>query len=170
MNLIPLTIESLVAILLLLTILYCVRLNGQLKRLRADETVMKQVIADLTVASDRAERSVAILKTTVAEADHDLGERLRMAERFCADIASQTEVGNEVLNRLARIVNARAATTAAPTAPPVPPAPPARQPAAPTAPNARQPAAPAAPNAHDIAALAQAFADRAQARLKSRAA
>ena len=36
-NVLPLTIESLVAILLLLTILYCVRLNDQLKRLKADE-------------------------------------------------------------------------------------------------------------------------------------
>ena len=33
MNILPLTIEALVAILLLLTILYCIRLNEQLKRL-----------------------------------------------------------------------------------------------------------------------------------------
>ena len=165
MNIIPLTIESLVAILLLLTILYCVRLNGQLKRLLADETVMKQVIADLTVASDRAERSVAVLKTTVAEADADLGERLRVAERFCADIAAQTEAGNEVLRRLARIVNARPATGA--TAPTTPAAPPA--PAVAAAPPAQPPRQPA-PAAAAIAAAAQAFTDRAQARLKSRAA
>ena len=37
-KLLPLTIEGLVAVLLLLTILYCVRLNAQLKRLKADES------------------------------------------------------------------------------------------------------------------------------------
>ena len=36
-NVLPLTIEALVASLLLLTILYCVRLNSQLTRLKADE-------------------------------------------------------------------------------------------------------------------------------------
>ena len=38
-NILPLTIESLVSILLLLTILYCIRLNEQLKRLKADGDV-----------------------------------------------------------------------------------------------------------------------------------
>ena len=50
-NILPLTIESLVAILLLLTILYCVRLNTQLKRLKADEATMAKTIAELVTAS-----------------------------------------------------------------------------------------------------------------------
>ena len=47
-NVLPLTIESLVAILLLLTILYCVRLNEQLKRLKADGAAMQPTIAELS--------------------------------------------------------------------------------------------------------------------------
>ncbi len=47
-----LTIESMVAILLLLTILYCARLNKQIGRLKADERLMKTTVADLMVATE----------------------------------------------------------------------------------------------------------------------
>jgi len=46
-----LMIESLVAILLLLTIGYCVILNGRLKRLKADEQALKGTIAELITAT-----------------------------------------------------------------------------------------------------------------------
>ena len=106
-NVLPLTIESLVAILLLLTILYCVRLNGQLKRLKADEGAMQATIAELVTATETAERAIAGLKATVREADETLGERLRAAEQFSAEIVRNTEAGAEVLSRLAQIAGAR---------------------------------------------------------------
>ena len=89
-NVLPLTIESLVAILLLLTILYCIRLNEQLKRLKADGTSMQQTIAELLTATESAERAIASLKNTVREADETLGERLRTAERYSAEIKHNT--------------------------------------------------------------------------------
>ena len=149
MNIIPLTIESLVAILLLMTILYCVRLNGQLSRLRADETVMKEVIAELTAATDRAERSIAGLKQTVNEADRDLGARLRVAERFCADMTKPPEAGTALLKRLTRVAGARPIGQAEAAA---------------------QPAPAAAPDPKALVAAAQAFAERARALVKDRAA
>lgn len=149
-NIIPLTIEGLVALLLLLTILYCVRLNSQLNRLRSDEAAMKEIIADLTMACTRAERAIAGLKTTVSEADQNLGDRLRVAERFCADMTKQTEAGTEVLGRLMQIASVRTALKGDGT--PLPEM------------------KPAAPDAKSIAAAAQAFAERAAARLRGRAA
>ena len=88
-NVLPLTIESLVAILLLLTILYCIRLNEQLKRLKADGTSMQQTIAELITATESAERAIAGLKTTVREADETLGERLKAAERYTVEMRQQ---------------------------------------------------------------------------------
>jgi hypothetical protein len=149
-NVLPLTIEGLVAMLLLVTILYCVRLNSQLKRLRADEAAMKEVIADLSMATDRAERAIAGLKATVSEADKNLGERLRVAERVYVDVAKQTEAGADLLNRLMQISGVRAALKGEGAAPPE--------------------AKPAAPDAKSIMAAAQAFAERARARIKDRAA
>ena len=64
-----LTIESMVAILLLLTILYCARLNKQIGRLKADERLMKNNVADLLAATEKAERAIAGLKLTVNDAD-----------------------------------------------------------------------------------------------------
>jgi hypothetical protein len=149
-NVLPLTIEGLVAMLLLVTILYCVRLNSQLKRLRADEAAMKEVIADLSMATDRAERAIAGLKATVSEADKNLGERLRVAERVYVDVAKQTEAGADLLNRLMQISSVRSALKGEGG----------------TLPEAK----PAAPDAKSIMAAAQAFAERARARIKDRAA
>jgi len=77
-----LMIESLVAVLLLVTIGYCVVLNGRLKRLKADEQALKATISELITATEIAGRAVAGLKTTAQEADRTLGERLRAAERL----------------------------------------------------------------------------------------
>lgn len=151
-HLLPLTIESLVAILLLLTILYCVRLNSQIKRLKADEKAMQMTVGELVAASETAERAIAGLKTTAREADETLGERLRAAEQVSAEIARQTEAGNEVISRIAQIVGARGALSGG-AKPPEP-----------------KPAAPAAPDPHALVAAAQAFAERARARIKGRAA
>jgi hypothetical protein len=57
-------IESLVAILLMLTIAYCVILNNRLKRLKADEQSLKCTIAELITATEIAERAVGGRKTS----------------------------------------------------------------------------------------------------------
>ena len=106
-NLLPMTIEAMVAILLLFTILYCVRLNSQLRRLKADESVMKGVITELLTATENAERAIAGLKATVREADDTLGTHLRDAERFCIEMKTGTEAGADVLNRISQIAGAR---------------------------------------------------------------
>ena len=87
-NSIGLAIESLVAILLMLTIGYCILLNKRLKRLKADEQALKATISELITATEIAERAIGGLKLTVRECDQTLGERLRAAERFSASIAS----------------------------------------------------------------------------------
>jgi hypothetical protein len=99
-------IESLVAILLLLTIGYSVMLNKRLKRLRSDEMTLKATISELITATEIAERAIGGLKLTVRECDQGLGERLRTAERFSTEIARQTEAGEEILSRLQQIVAA----------------------------------------------------------------
>jgi len=43
-------VESMVSILLLLTILYCVRLNSQLRLLKADEQSLRATISELITA------------------------------------------------------------------------------------------------------------------------
>ena len=72
-------IESLVALLLMLTIAYCARLNSRLKRLKADEHSLKATIAELITATEIAERAIGGLKHTVRDVNENLGDQLAAA-------------------------------------------------------------------------------------------
>jgi uncharacterized coiled-coil protein SlyX len=109
-----LVIESLVAILLMLTIGYCMLLNQRLKRLRSDEQFWKATISELVTATEIAERAVSGLKRTAHECEATLGERLEAAEQRCAELERQIAAGDGVLTRLSRVVVAARALNAAP--------------------------------------------------------
>src|SRR5258708_25060793 len=72
-------IESLVAILLLLTIGYCILLNKRLTRLKADEHSLKAVIGELITATEIAERAIGGLKLALRDVNENLGSRLAAA-------------------------------------------------------------------------------------------
>ena len=135
-------VESMVSILLLLTILYCVRLNNQLRLLKADEQNLRATISELITATEIAERAIAGLKSTMREGEQNLGERLHRVESLSGEIESQLTAGEDLLARLTRIAGAgRTADEPAP-----------------------------APDARAVAAAAQAFAERARVRLRGIAA
>jgi len=134
-------IETMVSFLLLLTILYCVRLNRQLRLLKADEQTLRATISELITATEIAERAIAGLKSTMHDGEKDLGERLACMEQVSSELDAKLAAGEELLARIARIASA-----------------------------ARGTAQPAVPDAKAVAAAAQAFAARAQARLNGRAA
>jgi hypothetical protein len=102
-NGIALVIEGMVAILLVLTIGYCIVLNSRLKMLKADEQALKATISELITATEIAERAIVGLKLTVRDCDLSLGERLRNAEQLSGEIAHQLDEGKAVLERLSRI-------------------------------------------------------------------
>jgi hypothetical protein len=119
-----LLIESLVAVLLVLTIGYCMVLNRRLKRLRADESSLRATIAELVTATTVAERAIEGLRKAVSESDATLGERLRTAERVSSELERDLQRGEDVISRIHQIAVAakdpRAAPKVAPTvAPPV---------------------------------------------------
>ena len=148
-----LMIEGLVSALLLLTILYCARLNKQIGQLKADEKLMKASIVELVVATEKAERAIGGLKLTAREAEDTLGARLRDAETYCTSMAEHLKAGEDVLNRLRKLAyanNLLAGQT-----------------------SAAQPDAAARRDAQDpkaVVAAAQALAERAMARVNGRAA
>jgi len=99
-------IDALVAVLLVLTISYCVLLNRRLKLLKADEQSLRATISELVTATEIAERAIGGLKLTVHECDMGLGERLRKAERVSIEIDRTIVAGKDLLNRLSQIVTA----------------------------------------------------------------
>lgn len=105
-NGIEIIIDGLVAILLVLTIGYCMMLNRRLKLLKADEQSLRATISELVTATEIAERAIGGLKLTVHECDTSLGERLRKAERVTIEIERSVVAGKELLGRLSQIVTA----------------------------------------------------------------
>jgi len=135
-HLLGIAIESLVAILLMLTIGYCMLLNKRLKRLRADEHSLKATIAELITATEIAERAIGGLKLTVRDVNENLGGQLASAAQMSQQLKKQLAEGEDVFRRLSRIaIAARPATEA-------------------------EPAAPRASTAKAVAAAAQAFSNR----------
>jgi chromosome segregation ATPase len=131
-------IESLVAILLLLTIGYCMLLNSRLKRLKADEHSLKATIAELITATEIAERAIGGLKHTVRDVNENLGNQLTSASQMSQQLKHQLAEGDNIIRRLSRIAIAARPADAA----------------------AEAPAAPRVSTAKATAAAAQAFSDR----------
>jgi chromosome segregation ATPase len=126
-------IESLVAVLLVLTIGYCMLLNKRLKRLKADEQSLKATIGELITATEIAERAIGGLKHTVRDVNENLGSQLNSAADMSRQLTKLLAEGDGVLRRITRI-----AVAARPA----------------------EPEPPKLSAAKSIAAAAQAFSDR----------
>jgi Domain of unknown function (DUF6468) len=103
---ITLLADFLVAVLLVATIVSSIGLSRRITRLKADEVAMRATISELMLATETAERAIAGLRTTLGDCDRTLADRLRTAERYAADLASQVEAGETVMGRIAQIVDA----------------------------------------------------------------
>jgi chromosome segregation ATPase len=110
-------IESLVALLLLLTIGYCMLLNARLKRLKADEHSLKATIGELITATEIAERAIGGLKHTVRDVNENLGSQLASAMQMTEQLKRQLTEADNVVRRLSKIA---IAARPAPEAEPVP--------------------------------------------------
>ncbi len=99
-------IEGLVAILLVITIGYCVLLNARLKRLRADEEGLRATIAELLTATEIAERAIQGLRTTSAQCDQTLGQRLHEAKTVSDALATRLTAASAVVERLGKVTGA----------------------------------------------------------------
>ena len=107
-----LAIESLVAVLLVLTIGYCMLLNKRLKRLRADEQSLKATIGELITATEIAERAIGGLKHTVRDVNDNLGNQIVSATELSRQLAKQLAEGDALMRRLSRIALAARPATA----------------------------------------------------------
>ena len=135
-------VETMVSVLLLLTILYCVRLNKQLRLLKADENSLRATISELVTATEIADRAIAGLKSMMHQGEQALSEKLERGELLATELDLHLSAGNQLLARLVRIAGV-------------------------TRPVGESPAV---QDAKAVAAAAQAFADRARSRLSDQAA
>src|SRR6476619_4322842 len=107
-------IESLVAVLLMLTIGYCMVLNKRLKRLKSDEHSLKATIAELITATEIAERAIGGLKHTVRDVNENLGSQLTAATQMAGQLKNMLAEGDGVIRRLSKIAIAARPSSAEP--------------------------------------------------------
>ena len=136
-------IESLVAVLLMLTIGYCILLNKRLQRLKADEHSLKATIGELITATEIAERAIGGLKHTVRDVNENLGSQLTAATQMSEHLKHQLAEGDAVIRRLSRIAAAARPSSEQQEAAPAP--------------------APRTSSARAVAEAAQAFSERRKA-------
>ena len=98
-------VESAVAILMALTIGYCILLNHRLKMLHADKDVLRQMVADLVGATNLANQAIRELKQTAVEADLALNARLEEAETFGVELANHVNAGTVLMERIVKITS-----------------------------------------------------------------
>src|SRR4051795_11065010 len=140
-HLLGIAIESLVAVLLILTIGYCMLLNSRLKRLKADEHSLKATIGELITATEIAERAIGGLKHTVRDVNEHLGSQLTAASQMSAHLKGMLAEGDGVIRRLSKIAIAARPLTSEP----------------------ESVVAPKVSSAKAVAAAAEAFAERRRA-------
>ncbi|RYE59503.1 MAG: chemotaxis protein [Hyphomicrobiales bacterium] len=98
-------IEAAVAVLMALTLGYCVILNQRLVRLHADREALKLMVGDLVAATNLANQAIRELKATAVEADMTLSSRLEEAERFGIELANHINSGAAMMQRIVRLTN-----------------------------------------------------------------
>lgn len=100
---IALAFDVVIAILLVVSILFCVILCRRLKRLRADEAMMRSVVADIVQSTGKAEHAIRTLKATADECEHTLGMHLRDANVVCHDLKTKMSAAEAVARNLAQM-------------------------------------------------------------------
>jgi len=95
-----LIMDAVVAVLLIATIVFAVKLNGRLAALRNDSERLQGLIRGLQESSGAAEEAVAALKMTAGDAGRALQATIEQARKLDADLNFITDRAGDVANRL----------------------------------------------------------------------
>ena len=106
-------LDIVVAVLLVVTVFYCWRLNQRLSTLRQGREELANLVTTLTQATQRAENSIHVLKAAAQEASATLEVKVKTAESLRDELSMITETGNNLANRLeSRLTGTKAEASA----------------------------------------------------------
>lgn len=97
---ISLIFDSVIALLLGVTIFYCYLVNRRLSALRSGKDELKQVIEDLTVATTSAQMGIEKLKEAGKEVVITLEDDVRKGRALSDELSLMIEAGNNLADRL----------------------------------------------------------------------
>ncbi len=95
-----LILESLVAVLLVVTIGYCFILNRRLAALRHGQNDMHNVVRSLNETTDKARISMESLRRNTKSIADELGEKIKSGRAIADELGMIVESGNNIANRL----------------------------------------------------------------------
>ena len=93
-------LDALIAILLVATIVWCVLLNRRLAGLRRHQSELAGLIAELNMATERAEAGIAELKHNAEAAGATLQSSIERAQRLNDDLTYLSERSSRLVDRL----------------------------------------------------------------------
>ena len=99
-GLVPLAIDGAVALLLAAVIVYAVRLNRRLDRLRDGQAELAQLVARFDEAASHAERSVVRMGEAAADQGRALGAAIGEAQALRDELAFMIERADVLIERL----------------------------------------------------------------------
>lgn len=99
-------IESLVAVLLAVTIGYCVLVNRKLAQLRSDQSELKSIVRALHMATDQAANAIIGLRESAADADESLGAQLERVKILDKKLRQNIGRGDALLAKLSAMPRA----------------------------------------------------------------
>jgi hypothetical protein len=99
-------IEALVAVLLAVTIGYCVLVNRKLIQLRSDQSELKIIVRDLHAATGQAEQAIAGLRESAHLADETLGQQIERVRSLDGQLRTNISKGESLLAKFAAMPRA----------------------------------------------------------------
>ena len=96
---VSLLLEVTLGLLLVATLMCCVRLEWRLKNLRKDQDSLVGTVRSLNGAITAAQASLAGLRAAAREADENLGRRVATARGVADELALLTSAGERIAER-----------------------------------------------------------------------
>lgn len=94
-------IEALVAVLLAVTIGYCVLVNRKLVHLRSDQSELKTIVRDLHMATNQAEQAISGLRQGASIAEESLVRQIDHVRGLDAQLSASINRGEALLTKFA---------------------------------------------------------------------
>lgn len=99
-------VEALVAVLLMVTIGYCLLVNRKLEQLRSDQSELRQIIRELNTATGQAEAAIVVLRESAKSAETTLREKVDDADALSGRLAAEVTKGEGLLAKLTLFTHA----------------------------------------------------------------
>ncbi len=111
-------LEVIVCVLLAATIGYCATLDRRLRAMRAGQDGLRELIGDLSGATEQAMLAIARLRQASDETGGALTEQVKRGRALADELSLMVQAGNDIANRLGGIETRRPAAQPQPAAGP----------------------------------------------------